>query len=108
MSIDIGARKLEGTCYNLVSEEPFKNIDFIDGSDLRCTQFIRRILSDAGIDFSEIDGFKAIKADEVPLLLEKVKKATNFEMFSDEYEQYVALTRFLKVCIANKFDVTIG
>lgn len=107
MSIDMGARKLEGKCYNLVLEEPFKNIDFIDGTDLRCTQFIRRILSDTGIDFSKIDGFKAIKADEVPLLLEKVKKI-DFEMFSDEYEQYVALVKFLKVCITNKFDVTIG
>jgi hypothetical protein len=107
MGMGIGARKLEDKCYNLVSEEPFKNIDFIDGTDLRCTQFIRRILSSGGIDFSKIDGFKAIKADEVPLLLEKVKKI-DFEMFSDEYEQYVTLTKFLKICIANKFDVTIG
>jgi cobalamin biosynthesis protein CbiG len=107
MGMEIGARKLEGKCYNLVSEEPFKNIDFIDGTDLRCTQFIRRVLSDSGIDFSTIDGFKAIKADEVPLLLEKVKKI-DFEMFSDEYEQYVILTKFLKICIANNFDVTIG
>jgi hypothetical protein len=107
MGLEMGARKLEGKCYNLVSEEPFKDIDFIDGTDLRCTQQVRYILSNSGIKFGEIDGFIAIKADKVPELLSKIILIRTY-LPSEYHDIHKVIVKFLEVCIKNKFDITIG
>lgn len=110
MGMEIGARILkEKNIYGFAPENPFKNINFMDGTDMRCTTTVREALNCAGINFYEIDSFIVLPQEKVPQILEKVKQYKNAHSFSSEQSNTISsLIEFIQICMENKFHITIG